>query len=473
MGGGSLGIFMRALLRVVRKWWPGLLPLAILWGLAAWLNTVPFETELAGRTALSLRETILDKTRVDAAGRDLTVSADAFSEEGRRSSIAIAEAVPGVRLVRDRTRIIDEAKPFSWSAERNVSRLTLSGNVSLPAARARLIEASRGIAGGVEVADQMVFARGVPQRFDAAALLLIEQLGRLRDGKVALSDTSVRLGGIARDLGGREAIAAALRNLPDGYTIAENAVSAPPYIFQVNKDPVAVAVTLNGYVPDNAVHAALIETAKRKFLNEKIIDNLKASVGAPGGFANAAAAALGALSRLSTGSLTMSDREVKLSGDAFYEVAAEEIRTGLAGELPQGWRINTEVSTRPPASAVDATVCQQLFAELLAIGKIRFLSGQANIDNDSRGLMDRLVEIALRCPTSSVEISGHTDTDGDEEANVKLSERRAQAVLDYMLRAGLPADRLRAIGYGQLQPVASNDTAEGKAQNRRIEFTVR
>jgi OOP family OmpA-OmpF porin len=375
--------------------------------------------------------------------------------------------------VRDQTRIIDEAKPFTWSAERNVSRLTLTGNVSLPAVRARLNEAARGVAGGVEVADQMTFARGVPQRFEGAVLLLIEQLGRMRDGKVTLSDTSVRLSGIARDLGGREAIAASLRNLPEGYTVAENAVSAPPYVFQVNKDPVASTLTFTGYVPDNAAHAALIEAARRKFLNEKIVDNLKASVGAPNGFANAVTAALGALSRLSTGSLTISDREVKLSGDAFYEVAAEEIRAGLASELPQGWRANTEVSTRPPASAVDATVCQQLFAELLAIGKIRFLSGQANIDNDSRGLMDRLVEIALRCPTASLEISGHTDTDGDEDANMRLSERRAQAVLEYMLRAGLPGDRLVAVGHGQEQPVASNDTAEGKAQNRRIEFTVR
>jgi OOP family OmpA-OmpF porin len=466
-------MFMRTVLRVVRKWWPGLIPLAILWALAAWLNTVPFEANLAGRTALSLRETILDKTRVDASGRDLTVTADAFSEDGRRSSVAIAEAVPGVRLVRDQTRIIDEAKPFTWSAERNVSRLTLTGNVSLPAVRARLNEAARGVAGGVEVADQMTFARGVPQRFEGAVLLLIEQLGRMRDGKVTLSDTSVRLSGIARDLGGREAIAASLRNLPEGYTVAENAVSAPPYVFQVNKDPVASTLTFTGYVPDNAAHAALIEAARRKFLNEKIVDNLKASVGAPNGFANAVTAALGALSRLSTGSLTISDREVKLSGDAFYEVAAEEIRAGLASELPQGWRANTEVSTRPPASAVDATVCQQLFAELLAIGKIRFLSGQANIDNDSRGLMDRLVEIALRCPTASLEISGHTDTDGDEDANMRLSERRAQAVLEYMLRAGLPGDRLVAVGHGQEQPVASNDTAEGKAQNRRIEFTVR
>jgi OmpA-OmpF porin, OOP family len=87
--------------------------------------------------------------------------------------------------------------------------------------------------------------------------------------------------------------------------------------------------------------------------------------------------------------------------------------------------------------------------------------------------MDRLVEIALRCPSSNLEIGGHTDTDGEDEANQRLSERRAQAVADYMMRAGLPADRLHAVGYGPAKPVASNDTPEGKAQNRRIEFVVR
>ena len=54
-----------------------------------------------------------------------------------------------------------------------------------------------------------------------------------------------------------------------------------------------------------------------------------------------------------------------------------------------------------------------------------------------------------------------------------LSDRRAQAVADYLVRSGLPADRFTAVGYGSTQPVAANDTDEGKAQNRRIEFLVR
>ena len=89
---------------------------------------------------------------------------------------------------------------------------------------------------------------------------------------------------------------------------------------------------------------------------------------------------------------------------------------------------------------------------------------------DSAGLLDRLVETALRCPTANIEIAGHTDADGDDAANQALSEKRAQAVVDYLVKAGLPADRFTAIGYGSSQPVAYNDTEEGKAQNRRIEF---
>ena len=63
----------------------------------------------------------------------------------------------------------------------------------------------------------MTLARGAPARFDAAAGLLLDQIGKLKDGKIALSDTKVALSGMARELGGREAIAAALRNLPEGY----------------------------------------------------------------------------------------------------------------------------------------------------------------------------------------------------------------------------------------------------------------
>src|SRR5205085_12352030 len=127
--------------------------------------------------------------------------------------------------------------------------------------------------------DQMTLARGAPPRFDGAAQLLLEQIGKLKDGKVTISDASVSLSGMARDLGGREAIASALKALPDGFKVAANEVKAPPYVFQAYKDPVAVTLTLSRYVPHDKVHAAIIASASRKSFSEKVVDNLKTRIG--------------------------------------------------------------------------------------------------------------------------------------------------------------------------------------------------
>jgi OOP family OmpA-OmpF porin len=447
--------------------------LALLWVVAAWSNTTPLESDLAARSSAALQNSVLDKKQIVVEGRDVTLAADAFSEEGRRGAVNSVEAVPGVRLVNDETRLVPEAKPFVWSAERDVVRVTLGGNAPLPASKSKLFEATRAALGNVEVVDRMDLSRGAPPRFDDAALLLIDQIAKLKVGKISISDTKVSLSGMARDLGGREAIAAGLKKLPEGFSVAANAIEAPPYIFQAYKDPVAVTLTLTGYVPDNTVHTALVATASRKLFSEKVVDNLKSSVGAPAGFASAVAPALGALARLSTGTLVVTDREVKLSGDAFYDAAAVAIRGGLGKDFPQGWQFKADISVKPATAPVDATVCQQLFSDLLGKGSIRFESGRAVIDPDSTGLLDRLIETAMRCPAAAIEISGHTDGDGEDAFNQALSEKRAQAVADYLVKAGLPADRFTAVGYGSTQPIASNDTDEGKAQNRRIEFLVK
>jgi OOP family OmpA-OmpF porin len=464
---------MHGLFKWSSKWWPGVVPLVVFWAIAAWTSTSPLEADLAARSAAALKDTVLDKRQIEVFGRDLTLAADAFSEDGRRSAVASVAAVPGVRLVNDETQLVPEASPFVWSAERDVVRVTLGGSAPLPATKSRLLDVARADLDGVEVVDRMNLSRGAPPRFDDAALLLIDQIGRLKDGKFAITGTKVSLSGMARDIGGREAIAAALKNLPEGFSVAANVIAAPPYVFQAYKDPVAVTLTLTGYVPDNKVHAAIAAAAGRKFFSEKVVDNLKTSVGAPAGFSNAVVPALGVLSRLSTGTLVVSDREVKLSGDALYDAAAAQIRADMAKDFPQGFQVMADISLKPAAAPVDPTVCQQLFSDLLAKGKIRFESNRATVDPDSAGLLDRLIETALRCPTANIEIAGHTDADGEDAVNQALSEKRAEAVLDQLVKAGLPADRFTAIGYGSTQPVASNETDEGKAQNRRIDFLVR
>jgi len=464
---------MRGLFSWSGKWWPGVVPLVLFWAIAAWNDTTAVEADLAGKAAAAVKDIVLDKVKISADGRDINFEAEAFSEEGRHGALIAAAAVPGVRLVNDETRLVPEAKPFVWSAEREVAKITLSGNAPLPALKAKLMDVARDQIKGIEISDQMGLARGAPPDFGDAAALLIAQLGKLKDGKIAISDSTVSLSGMARELGGREAIATALKNLPQDFSVTANDVKAPPYIFQANKDPVAVTLALSGYVPDDNVHAIVLGSSSRKFFSEKVVDNLKTSVGAPAGFVNAVIPALGVLSRLSTGTLVMSDREVKVSGDALYDAAAAQIRNDLTKDFPKEWQVTADISVKPASAPVDAGVCQQLFADLLSKAKIRFLTGRATLDSDSTGLLDHLVETAMRCPNAAIEIAGHTDSVGEDAANQALSERRAHAVLDYFVKAGLPADRFTAVGYGSSKPVASNDTDAGKAQNRRIEFLVR
>ena len=75
-------------------------------------------------------------------------------------------------------------------------------------------------------------------------------------------------------------------------------------------------------------------------------------------------------------------------------------------------------------------------------------------------------------PAMRIEVSGHTDSEGSPQANQVLSENRAKAVFDYLISKEIAADRLAYIGYGQTNPIASNDTEAGRAQNRRTEFKV-
>jgi outer membrane protein OmpA-like peptidoglycan-associated protein len=92
--------------------------------------------------------------------------------------------------------------------------------------------------------------------------------------------------------------------------------------------------------------------------------------------------------------------------------------------------------------------------------------------------MDKLAKMLTDNPTVEIEISGHTDSKGDDNYNQKLSEARAQSVVNYLISKGIDKDRLSAIGYGETMPVAPNknddgsDNPEGREKNRRTEYKV-
>ena len=174
------------------------------------VNTVPLESDLAARSTAALKGTVLDKTQITVDGRDVTLRADASRK------MAVAARSPRSRPCPacgwSTTKPAWSPKPGRSSGRRNAtwsgSRLAAVRHCRPP--RASCWRRRAPSLGNVEVADQMNLSRGAPPRFDAAALLLIDQIAKLKDGKITISDDKVSLSGMARDLGGREAIAAAL-----------------------------------------------------------------------------------------------------------------------------------------------------------------------------------------------------------------------------------------------------------------------
>jgi len=109
--------------------------------------------------------------------------------------------------------------------------------------------------------------------------------------------------------------------------------------------------------------------------------------------------------------------------------------------------------------------------DALALDPINFDVGSADLTAQSEEVLNSAADY-LRSSRTSIEIGGHTDDGGEEESNQALSEARAQAVLDYLVANGVPAEQLTAVGFGESQPVQDNGTAEGRAANRRIELNA-
>ena len=103
---------------------------------------------------------------------------------------------------------------------------------------------------------------------------------------------------------------------------------------------------------------------------------------------------------------------------------------------------------------------------------VLFRSGSFELLPGARERLAKVSGIVLAYPSLHVAIEGHTDSVGSDDYNQQLSERRAQAVRDYFVQQGINSANVEAHGYGKTEPIATNDTAEGRQQNRRVELIL-
>jgi outer membrane protein OmpA-like peptidoglycan-associated protein len=207
-----------------------------------------------------------------------------------------------------------------------------------------------------------------------------------------------------------------------------------------------------------ALGAAALTAGGFSFANVEIKDAVAVVTGtAPDEAAKAAAFAAASAALVKTqglpGVITRIDNQIQVLG-ALAEPAPAE----------------PAVAAMPAAPAADD--CQEAFKRTIEGRSINFVTARAEIAADSHPLLDELAAVAQRCQAFVTTVEGHTDPRGSAEYNKDLSQRRAQAVVDYLVGKGVARESLVAMGYGEERLIDTSDTPEGLARNRRTEFTV-
>lgn len=317
-----------------------------------------------------------------------------------------------------------------------------------------------------------------------SGLKAVKELG---GGRFSLRDLSAELSG---PLGGdgaalNRAGAALDAALPDPFRVATVAAPVPAAAGETEDDGPHFAavrlldgkVRLSGEVPDPTSRDAILSFAAAQFGHDSVVDQTEFDVAVPSDWTVRIIAAIEALEPLQEGSVEMTPSRLLVDGWSLHEGAADAVTTLLKQKVGPGAEVHVVYNAAAAAAAAQAArprpeICADQIAAILDSDSIRFAAGSAEIVPESAGVIAAIADVLRGCPGAEFEIAGHTDSQGAEAVNRQLSEERAEAVVAALQAEDLPLISLRAHGYGPDQPIADNESPEGRASNRRIEFRL-
>ncbi len=161
-----------------------------------------------------------------------------------------------------------------------------------------------------------------------------------------------------------------------------------------------------------------------------------------------------------------SGRDIVLTGTVSLESARRAALQAASGQRGVG-SVDDRLVVSGGASEVQLRVRM-----ILAQRNIAFEAGQSELADPSQPVLEDIRTALADAPAANIQVEGYTDDSGDEDKNRAISQKRAQAVVNWLADHGIPRGRMQAFGYGPERPLVSNDTAEGRARNRRIEITL-
>lgn len=229
--------------------------------------------------------------------------------------------------------------------------------------------------------------------------------------------------------------------------------------------PAPGQVVAGGTVPDEATKASVLAKLRELYGNTNVVDQIEVGnvVSPPNWSANVQKILSPTIKQVNRGQLNIDGTQVSLHGDVRNEAQRQQITSDIATTLGQSYTIKNGLR-------VAAVSEQGLLDQTLANRIIEFETGSATLTPKGRTILDEMAAVLPRLNGRKIEIVGHTDNSGSRAMNLNLSQARAETVKNYLIAKGAEQGTLTAIGVGPDQPVAANNTDEGRSRNRRIEF---
>lgn len=263
--------------------------------------------------------------------------------------------------------------------------------------------------------------------------------------------------------------------LPEPVSIDGTGAGAGPPEFVITRSPEG-QVQLRGRVTDERTRAAVDSYAKARFGSDRVYGATRLDSELPDGWPLRVLAGVEAMAELNKGSVVVQENFVEVRGVTGNPDAKANIARLLSEKLgaseDYGIEVTYEKKLDLVAGLLKPAECVAEINAVLVERKISFDPGSAELDTGGRAVVDRLAEIIKGCNKTKMEIAGHTDSQGRESMNLSLSQSRADAVLQGLIARRVLTTGLSAKGYGEVTPIADNESEEGREANRRIEFTL-
>lgn len=440
-----------------------------------WRNAVNF--------ALRALE-VLPRSKISVSAGSVTINASADSGDQRRDleqrirslkpdNVALALTITAPRPV---------VSPYitRFIIDENGARFEAC-TADTAASRDKILTAAH--ANGYEGRDSCTLALGVPSRtWGDAVSQSINALGELGGGTLTVSDADVTVTApVNTDQATFDDVIGRLDNaLPELFaltahlpTTTENGADGPEqFIATLSEDS---KLDLSGRVPDDLTNMVIENYARAKFAGDEVVmGTLVDSEGLPSGWQVRVLAGLDALSNLSNGTVTIQSDTILITGQTGDEEASANISGLLVEKFGSDATFSVDVEYVPQLDlVVETPSSEDCVAQINVVTenrKITFDPGSATLTTDTLPVMDDIAEILSQCVDIELEIAGYTDSQGSEEMNARLSQNRAESVVSALRMRRIITSSFTAKGYGEADPIADNDTEEGREANRRIEF---